>query len=459
MIFADLLFLYLFIPLFGISMLLARLWGRRSESMAPQNLVLLAFSLLFYAWGEPVYILLLLFGVAVSFLTAKAGRPALGILYHIVVLCFFKYGNFFQAQLLQAGLLQGTVDIHLPMGISFYSFQCISYLADVLMGKQAPQKRFSRLLLYISMFPQLIAGPIVRYSDVSEELETRSADLSDMAEGVRRFVTGLGKKVLLADQLSLIAADTLGAPGGAATTGCAWLGLLAFSLQIYFDFSGYSDMAIGMGRCMGFHFPENFNLPYLCCSVTDFWRRWHMSLGTFFRDYVYIPLGGGRGSLIKVVRNVLLVWMLTGIWHGAGWNFLIWGLSFGLLLLLERALFPEEKDRRPKALPGRVLWRLLTLLFVMLGWGVFYFDDLGRLTEFFRILFFGRVEPGSLMVSSLFMQHGLLILAALLFCLPWKKLRISVHPLLQGLFSALILAAATVLLIGSSSHPFLYTRF
>ena len=360
MIFADLMFLYIFIPFFALTYFIARKLDSRSGSAAAQNCVLLIFSLLFYAWGEPVFIILLVISALITWCASVTGKEPLGVAALIAFLVFFKYGNLL-ITLIPFADASAHAGIHLPIGISFYTFQSISYLLDVKNKKYPPAKSFPRLLLYISMFPQLIAGPIVRYSDIEHELDARDISTDDVSAGIFRFINGLGKKVILADQLSVITDATMGA-GSPVTADMAWLGLVSFALQIYFDFSAYSDMAIGIGRCVGFHFPENFDQPYLCGSVTDFWRRWHMTLGTFFRDYVYIPMGGNRVPALRWVANVLIVWILTGFWHGAHWNYLIWGLYFGLLLLIERAL--RIKDIKGAA---AVIWRLAALFFVVFG--------------------------------------------------------------------------------------------
>ncbi|MBP5777734.1 MAG: MBOAT family protein, partial [Prevotella sp.] len=338
MVFSDLFFLFVFLPAFALCYLVGT-WIDRLMSNGPlrshtvQNTVLVLFSLIFYAWGEPVYVFLMLFCVLVNYLaglgidrqSGGARRWALiaGLTGNILILSTFKYLSFFAAQLTAIGIPVADPKISLPIGISFYTFQSISYLIDVYRREAPVQHRFGNLLLYISMFPQLIAGPIVRYNTVAREISDRHVTSRDLADGVWRFIIGLGKKVILANQLSEISDQFLAGGMQDLTTSGAWVGIIAFTLQIYFDFSGYSDMAIGLGRCMGFHFNENFRHPYCCNSITDFWRRWHISLGSFFRDYVYIPMGGNRQHQ---ALNILVVWFLTGMWHGASWNFIIWGV-------------------------------------------------------------------------------------------------------------------------------------
>ncbi|MCR5093565.1 MAG: MBOAT family protein [Lachnospiraceae bacterium] len=471
MIFADLLFLYVFLPLLLIACLAARYIDSRRQGMGVQNAVLIFFSLLFYAWGEPVFILLLLLSVVVTWALAKKGACRVGIVYHLVMLVVFKYGNLLFGPLLTMAAPGSALSIHLPIGISFYTFQSISYLADVRSCRCEAQPKLSRLLLYITMFPQLIAGPIVRYQEIEKMMEERTVTDSDIAEGISRIIRGLAKKVILADQLSEIVTHLIGEqlPG---TTPQAVLGLVCFSMQIYFDFSGYSDMAIGMGRCLGFTFPENFNAPYQCCSVTDFWRRWHMTLGRFFRDYVYIPLGGGRAGRPAVIRNILITWMLTGFWHGASWNFLLWGLYFGILLLLERALWKDSHDRVPAHRAGRVLWRILTAVLVILGWGIFYFDDFGRMAGFFVVLFTGGIVASDLLFVSQLTQNAFLLIIGLVLCfVPTERICALIRDkiaarlpfwcrgILRGAAASALLIIATLLLVGATNHPFLYTRF
>lgn len=341
MVFSDLFFLFVFIPLFALCYLIASLIEKpredsdKIESFAFRNSILVVFSLIFYAWGEPVYVFLMIGSVFVNYLIGllihrnengkRKAALAFGVTFNLILLGTFKYLGFFAAQFLSIGIQFDVPSIALPIGISFYTFQTLSYLVDVYRQEAPVQKRFLNLLLYISMFPQLIAGPIVRYDTVAREITSRKVSSTDVSEGLFRFLIGLGKKVILANQFSEIANQFLVSGLPNLSTSGAWIGIFAFTFQIYYDFSGYSDMAIGIGRCLGFHFNENFNHPYCCNSITDFWRRWHISLGSFFRDYVYIPLGGNRKHQ---AFNILFVWTLTGMWHGASWNFIIWGTLF-----------------------------------------------------------------------------------------------------------------------------------
>ena len=471
MVFSDLFFLFVFLPVFALGYLLAA-WVDRRKAMPSfrwRNSVLVIFSLIFYAWGEPVYVLLMLASVVVNYFVglgiAREGKPflVLGLVFNLGVLATFKYLSFFCAELLSLGIPVGVPKIALPIGISFYTFQSISYLMDVYRGTMPVQRNFKNLLLYISMFPQLIAGPIVRYGTIANEITDRRVNSSDLAEGMMRFLRGLGKKVILANQLSEISSQLLTGSGleHLSTVG-SWVGIVAFTFQIYFDFSGYSDMAIGIGRCLGFHFNENFNHPYCCNSITDFWRRWHISLGTFFRDYLYIPLGGNRKHQ---ALNILIVWMLTGFWHGASWNFLLWGVFYGIIVMMEKYTLLKVINRIPK-----VLLHLYSLLLVVIGWGIFYFEDFVQMRHFFRV-FFGRAEEFSDFAAvNILSSYGWLWIVAILFCMPlrewinrwigrWKHPRPALLLGARSVLAFLLLAASVALLVGATNNAFLYTRF
>lgn len=478
MVFSDLFFLYVFLPAFALCYAAAgaldRARGRGTEPpTAVRNWTLALFSLVFYAWGEPVYVLLMLGCVAMNYAAGLAvGRwrsrwtLGLGVACNVAVLATFKYLDFLADTLAALGLDLGRPGIALPIGISFYTFQSLSYLVDVYRGEAPVQRRFGGLLLYISMFPQLIAGPIVRYDTVAREIGRRHAGAADLAAGVERFLVGLGKKVVLANQLSEISGALLDGTGAPLSTAAAWTGLAAFTLQIYFDFSGYSDMAIGLGRCLGFHFNENFRHPYCCTSITDFWRRWHISLGSFFRDYVYIPLGGNRRHQ---AANILAVWLLTGLWHGASWNFVLWGLYFGLIVTVEKYTLLRVARR----VPGLLL-HLYSLALVVVGWGIFYFDDFARMRAFFASAFGLRGAETDFVAQSAWTDNFWLWAAALLFCMPVRSglerlarrlpgARTAAGGLLATLWriavSAALLAASTALLVGATNNAFIYTRF
>lgn len=459
MVFSDLFFLFVFIPLCVLMYLIGNQIDNTRGGYACRNFILIIFSLIFYAWGEPVYVFLMLFSVLANYLfglkidAAQGKKRKLflwgGVGSNLLILFFFKY----------AGLAARTLgmkdpEIALPIGISFYTFQALSYLVDVYRKDAPVQKKFSGLLLYISLFPQLVAGPIVRYNSIAEDIYGRKVTAQGIEDGIFRFLIGLGKKVILANQLSAVSSTLLGGNLSELSGLGALGGLFAFSLQIYFDFSGYSDMAIGIGKCLGFRFPENFNNPYCCSSVTDFWRRWHMTLGSFFRDYVYIPLGGNRRHQIL---NILIVWMLTGLWHGAYWNYVIWGLWFGLFLVIEKFTFLKWK-RFPS-----ILTRIFSLVVVFLGWGIFYFEDFSKMKAFFNALFCSQADFS--LDSTVLLNNGWLLLVALLFCLPVNEFAAKISApkwctvTLKTIVSGLILIVSAALLVGATNNAFIYTRF
>lgn len=410
MVFSDLFFIYVFLPAAAICYALGRCGDhsrmrRLREYGQPRircecpysNAVLIIFSLIFYAWGEPIYVALMIVSVFMNYVVGvfiDGGRHKsksaliVGLILNIGIIAVFKYADFLAETLNAVGVPMPKPGIALPIGISFFTFQSISYIIDVYRGQVRAQKDFFSLLLYISMFPQLIAGPIVRYSTISAEINRRSISMHDLAEGSFRFLVGLGKKVILANQLGELSAAFLDGDFASLSTGGAWIGILAYTMQIYFDFSGYSDMAIGMGRCMGFHFDENFNYPYVTRTITEFWRRWHISLGSFFRDYVYIPMGGNRRHQ---PLNILVVWFLTGLWHGASWNFVLWGLYFGAIIMLEKYTIVKIQDR----IPGFIL-HIYSLFIIVFGWVIFYFTDITRMGGFIGILFGGGASGWNL---------------------------------------------------------------
>lgn len=474
-------------PLFGIFYILAgktdrcRIIGHDEEiqhrrPMLWRNVVLIFFSILFYAWGEPVYVFLMLLVVLANYICGLliSNRGAIGIrklwlvigiAANLAVLCSFKYLGFFSEILRSVGLDVSDPQIALPIGISFYIFQSISYLVDVYRKETEPQRNYFDLLLYISMFPQLIAGPIVRYGSIAKEIGNRHATPADVADGIYRFTIGLGKKVIIANIMGEIATALLGGDLNDLSTAGAWVGILAFSIQIYFDFSGYSDMAIGIGRCVGFHFPENFNHPYTCTSMTDFWRRWHMSLGSFFRDYVYIPMGGNRRHQ---ALNIMTVWFLTGMWHGASWNFIIWGVYFGVIIMIEKHTL--LKWNVPK-----VALYVYSIFLLLIGWGIFYFDDFGRLSQFF-ISFFGFNGTYGLPmeVESVLIDNLWLWVAAIILCVPIRKnveligMKVAakipysgdyIIQFFHAIVSIIILICCVALLVGATNNAFIYTRF
>ena len=467
MVFSDLFFLFVFIPAFAACYLAARAADKRffESNNTLRNAVLILFSLIFYAWGEPVYLFLMIGTVAVNYLAGKqianAAAPnrktalIAGIACNILTLGIFKYAGFVAQSLNAIGIPMPVPEIRLPIGISFYIFQSISYLVDVYRKEAQPQQKFYNLLLYISMFPQLIAGPIVRYNTIAKEINQRSATLDDISEGIFRFLIGLGKKVIIANQLGSVSDQLLGDSLGSSTAG-AWVGLLAFSLQIYFDFSGYSDMAIGMGRCMGFHFNENSNPPYTRTSGADFWRKWRISLGQFFRGYVYIPMGGNRQHQWL---NIFCVWFLTGMWHGASWNFILWGLYFGIILVIEKLWLLKPMQKLP------ALGHLYSLLAVYVGWGIFYFDDFGTMQTFFKTFFHGMGEWSGFDVKQAITGNLWLWIAALTLCLPvrtYAENRIknpNIKYAIRTALSLVIILLSVSLLVGATNNAFLYFRF
>ena len=469
MLFSSLLFLYAFLPICLLLYFLV-------PGLTGKNIVLLCASLVFYAWGEPVYVFLMLavaalnwgFGLLLGKKRSK-GLLALCVALNLASLVVFKYAGFLVEN---CNALFGTArrdpQISLPIGISFYTFQALSYSVDVYRKDVGAQRSYWKFLLYVSMFPQLIAGPIVRYVDVAAQIESRESDPENVFRGVTRFCVGLGKKVLLADHVGQVADQLLGGSFTGATTLGIWLGALMYMFQIYFDFSGYSDMAIGLGRIFGFRYMENFKLPYTSKSISEFWRRWHISLSSFFRDYVYIPLGGNRKH---VYLNLFIVWALTGLWHGASWNFVLWGLYFFVLLCIER-LLKKQLPKIPK--PVR---HILTLLLILISWNVFYHTDLGRLRESFAI-FFGFAGSGfTSETTNMLLRNNLPLIAICavgcsaipqftgnvvgLLCAEKREDGIG-HKVYAGLtfvFDLALLALATISLAGSSYNAFLYFRF
>lgn len=489
MVFSDLFFLYIFIPAVMICYALARCADRAyverfangrysppKNTCSWSNAVLVLFSIVFYAWGEPVYVFLMIASVLMNYIVGlfidrgkykSKAALAVGVVLDIAMIAVFKYAGFLVEMINAFGASFPVPDIALPIGISFYTFQSISYLVDVYRGEVPAQKSFWSLLLYISMFPQLVAGPIVRYSTIAEEINERRISFNDLAEGTFRFLIGLGKKVILANELSELSAQFLDGELSAITTSGAWIGIIAYTFQIYFDFSGYSDMAIGMGRCLGFHFDENFDYPYVSCTITEFWRRWHISLGSFFRDYVYIPMGGNRKHQ---PLNIMVVWFLTGLWHGASWNFVLWGMYFGIIIMLEKYTIIKIRDKIPS-----FILHIYSLFLIVFGWVIFYFDDFSRLGEFVKILFgFAGAGGASLLDKNMFFSNLWLIVAAAVFSIPFGRLVRSVYdkacraessfPIVLMTLGKIccacfILAASTLLLIGDTTNAFLYTRF
>ena len=462
MLFSSLTFLLLFLPICLFCYFIVR-------DIRIQNIILLIFSLIFYSWGEPIYVFLMLISISITYVFGiiidrkkeeKKKRKfyfLFSILLLILSLLFFKYCNFIIQNinvLLKLNL--SKLSLPLPIGISFYTFQALSYLIDLYKGKIKVQKNYLSLALYISLFPQLVAGPIVRYETIEAEIHKRGSTLEDVVLGFKRFILGLSKKVLFANSMALIA-DTIFEHYSQYGTFLLWLGGGAYTLQIYYDFSGYSDMAIGLGRVFGFHFLENFNHPYIATSITDFWRRWHISLSSWFRDYVYIPLGGSRVSTGKHIRNILVVWFLTGLWHGASWNYVLWGLYFACLLLIEKFLLKNKIEKIPL-----FIRHVITMIFVIVSWVIFRTESFQDLIPILT-----KMIVWSSSKSNFFYQHAYLfmsfyfILPAILFCIPFSFKKVN-HPVLRNgvnLFYFILFVLDITFIIGSSYNPFIYFRF
>ena len=464
MVFSSLTFLFAFLPITAVLYYIVpnRLW---------RNAVLLAASLVFYAWGEPRFILLLLLAALEGWLggicidRAADKKRALTVTTALLLfnLALFKYLGFVCATLgLVIPPLKGVKALTLPIGISFYTFQILSYDIDLYRGKVKLQRNFLQLLLYVSFFPQLIAGPIVRYETVEAELLSRRETPDDAGKGVRRFIRGLAKKVLIANSAARIAELLYSADPAVTGTGSYWLAAVCYTLQIYYDFSGYSDMAIGLGQLFGFHFPENFDYPYISRSVTEFWRRWHISLSTWFRDYVYIPLGGNRVSRTRWIGNIVIVWALTGLWHGAAWNFVCWGLYYAALLLLEK----NVTGRYMEKLPHAVRW-FVTMLLVTFGWVLFDRTEPGALGTALRNLLLYHPTNWSWFAQyhTSHLPYLCVLPFAVLFSFPVLKKPVERMNETAGgvavldVLCMLLLLASIAALITESFNPFIYFRF
>lgn len=448
MVFSSLLFLFRFLPAILIIYFAA---PRRLR-----NGVLFIGSLIFYGWGEPLYISLLLFstvldysnGILIERCKIRGKKKAAGIFLffsaavNLGLLCFFKYSG-----------------VPLPVGISFYTFQTMSYTIDVYMGNAGVQKNIVDFGAYVSMFPQLIAGPIVRYHTIADELRNRKESFEQFALGIRYFVLGLGKKVLLANNIGLLWEEVKRAPVTERTVVMVWLGIFAFGMQIYFDFSGYSDMASGLGHMFGFHFPENFRYPYRAASITDFWRRWHISLGRWFKEYVYIPLGGNKRGTCIQVRNIMIVWILTGIWHGAGWNFLTWGVYFGVWLLLEKFVLKSWLERLPPAVQN-----LYAMTLVFSGWVIFSHDSMAEVLSYLSQMYFGSGISFFSKRTMYMIISGLPLTAACIagaseYPAKWCKKRFDGNFFAENIFTVTLIILVTAYLVDAGYNPFLYFRF
>ena len=461
MLFSSLTFLLAFLPLVLVLYYV-------NNNRVYRNIILLISSLIFYSWGEPRTIIIMIITIIVNYVMAimieekEKYRKLLFIvtcIFNIGILFFFKYFNFFVNDVLM--LKNVTLNIILPIGISFYTFQILSYVIDVYKKEVVAQRSIINLGAYVTMFPQLIAGPIVRYQTIAKELTERKEHVDDIAEGLRRFIIGLGKKIIIANQMAIIADKVyLSIPLHDLNTMFAWIGTIAFALQIYYDFSGYSDMAIGLGKMFGFHFVENFNYPYIATSITDFWRRWHISLSSWFRDYVYIPLGGSRCSKARWMLNIMIVWSLTGLWHGASYNFILWGLYYGVLLMMEKLFFKKYLDK----LKG--VNYIITMLIVLVGWVFFNSSSVDQIIYMIRNLFGFN---GSFSLILLNNQGILYLLPYMLIAIigmgPWiNQLFIKIRNNTIGftiydIYLVVILVVCLIFLINDSYNPFIYFRF
>lgn len=465
LVFSSLLFLFLYLP---VVLLIYYITPRKFR-----NLLLFIVNLIFYGWGEPVYVVLMIFSTAVDYTCGyfiakyretdkkKAkGFVLASVIINLSLLGFFKYAGFICDTLNFLPFLNiPSFQIPLPIGISFYTFQTMSYSIDVYRGDAPMQKNIITFGTYVSLFPQLIAGPIVRYKDVAYQLDHRKETLDDFTKGVKLFCVGLAKKVLIANQMGALW-DSILATGQDNGWLGSWAGIIAYSFQIYFDFSGYSDMACGLGNMFGFEFLKNFNYPYISKSITEFWRRWHISLGTWFREYVYIPLGGNRKGIKRQIINLLIVWFLTGFWHGASFNFIFWGLYFGIILILEKFVLKKVLDK----LPSFVL-HIYSLIIIVFGWVIFYFTDLNQMGEFIVSMFsFGGIAFSHDALSIVISYLPLLIVACVASTPLFAKLYAKVQNkkfmwIFETLFCVGVLLLCTASLVNQSYNPFLYFRF
>lgn len=468
MVFSSLLFLFLFLP---ITILIYYLSPRRFR-----NAILLVASLIFYAWGEPVYIFIMIFSTIFDYMNGilidrfrhrkelARGVLILSMIGSLGILGFFKYAGFVIDNINSLlNLHLQTAELPLPVGISFYTFQTMSYIIDVYRGKVPVQKNLISFGAYVTMFPQLVAGPIVKYQDIAGALVNRKVTLVRFGEGAELFIRGLAKKVLLANNIGLLWASVKAVPAGELSVLSAWLGIVAFTLQIYFDFSGYSDMARGLGKMIGFEFMENFRYPYISRSVTEFWRRWHISLGAWFREYIYIPLGGNRAGILKQLRNLAVVWFLTGLWHGASWNFIVWGLYFGLFVAIEKLFLLKGLQRLPA-----LISHIYTLLIVIIGWVFFEFERLPAAIAFIGSMF-GDGANGFADNRSLYdLSTNALLLSLLILCAtPFPSRLMTLIRTKLARFGSLaasavylvFMMASTAYLVNATYNPFLYFRF
>lgn len=461
MVFSSLLFLFIFLPVFLICyFVIPKPW---------RNFILFLGSLMFYAWGEPIYVSIMLFstvldytcGLIIDRFRNHKVLPKVGLMLSLIgnlgLLSYFKYADFFIGNINNIfGSQLALLNLALPIGISFYTFQTMSYTIDLYRGKIDAQKNIISFGAYVAMFPQLVAGPIVTYASVAKELNHRVITLDSFGEGTIRFIEGLGKKVLLANNIGLLWDQISKTSQGELSIISGWLGALAFGLQLYFDFSGYSDMAIGLGKMLGFTFPENFNYPYISRSVTEFWRRWHITLGSWFREYVYIPLGGNRVSTARFYSNIFVVWFLTGFWHGAGWNFVIWGLLFGILMVIERGFLLKWLEKCP-----RFISHIYLLFVILVSWVLFAQNSLGEAISYLKVMF-GLTSSPIINTETLYSLTNfyVLLILGVLFATPlMKNIKAKLPEWILYLFYVGVLVLSTAYLVDATFNPFLYFRF
>ena len=472
MVFSSLIFLILFLPILLVIYYLIP----SKKTFAWKNVILLIFSLIFYAWGEPIYILLMLFSSIVDYtignLIDKVPKKkklwlTLSIVINLGMLMYFKYTNFFIDNINNIfNLSISFLEITLPIGISFFTFQTMSYSIDVYRGSVKAEKNFLNFFLYVCMFPQLIAGPIVRYIDVAKELKDREINFEKVSNGLKIFLYGLFKKVLIANNLGLLFDTIKVMDSNELTVLLSWLGLIAYTLQIYFDFSGYSNMALGLGKMLGFTYPENFNYPYISKSITEFWSRWHMTLSGFFKDYVYISLGGNRCSKLRHITNLLIVWMLTGFWHGAEWNYLLWGLYFGIILIIEKYLLKNILEKSPKFIK-----HIYAIILILIGWLIFTSNDITHLNDYLKSLIGINVPLSSKLSIELLVSNISIIIIGIILSTPIYKvlsnkisninnkyIKISIDSISILLIIILFIITLSYL-VSNSYNPFLYFRF
>ena len=470
MVFSSLFFICIFLP---VTLILYYVVPKKLK-----NFVLLLMSLVFYAWGEPVYVLLMIFSIIFNYLSArsisyyaeaeKKKAKVITFIFNIIInlglLCFFKYYGFVIENI--NAVAHTNIPIHslaLPIGISFYTFQTLSYVIDVYKNNVKVQKNIINFGAYITMFPQLIAGPIVRYADIEVQLNERILSLDKIAEGATYFVIGLAKKVLLANNVGMLFTQIMATPAAERAALTTWLGVIAFTFQIYFDFSGYSDMAVGLGKMLGFDFLQNFNYPYISKSATEFWRRWHISLGTWFREYLYIPLGGNRVGAFRHIINILIVWILTGFWHGASWNFVLWGLYYAVLLIFEKYIYGKGLAKLPSFL--QIIYSIIVTLF---GWLIFSSNSIGELVLNFKSMF-NMFNVGAANAETLyyFKTNIILLIACGLCSTPlvfniFNKLasrKETICHIICVCAYAIIFIMSIAYLVNSTYNPFLYFRF